>query len=146
LPKISKGIGRGGARPGSGRKQASEKLALPVKIPPAKPTASGSLKVDITAAAKSGALKAIERLNKIVSDGSASDAIRASDMLFKWGFVSPANAKADAAAERYTPTPTSEPAPQPLGKKEQRQANADQSTADGKFAVPQPPRLVVSNQ
>lgn len=32
-----------------------------------------------------------------------------------------------------------------LGKKEQRQANAEAASSAGKFAVPQPPRLVVAN-
>jgi hypothetical protein len=35
--------------------------------------------------------------------------------------------------------------PEKLGKKQERQANADAAASDGKFAVPQPPRLVVNN-
>lgn len=147
MPKVSKGIGRGGARPGAGRKPKVAKV--PAAVEAAAPVVSQAQTFDLTAEAKAGALKAVERLNKIIEHGSATDAIKATALLFTWGFVTPANAKASAAAEHYRPPASRQEEPvapaAPLGKREQRQANAEQSTADGRYAVPNPPRLAVDN-
>jgi hypothetical protein len=147
MPKVSKGIGRGGKRPGAGRKPNAAKIAQPVAV--AGPVQSEAEKLDLMAEAQAGALKGVDRLNKIIEHGSEAAAIKATALLLTWGFVTPANAKACAAAEAYTPPapaadgPVAPPAPQT--KREQRRINAEQSTAEGKFAVPEPPRLVVSN-
>lgn len=146
MPKVSKGIGRGGKRPGAGRKPKVAKIPAPVGADAA--VASAADVFDLTKEARAGALKAVERLNKIIEHGTEAAAIKATALLFTWGFVTPANAKASAAADAYRPPAPAEgfvpPAPPPT-KREQRQANAEQSTAEGKFAVPEPPRLVVSN-
>lgn len=145
MPNVSKGIGRGGKRPGAGRKPNAAKIAAPVEVAA---VASAADVFDLTKEARAGALKAVERLNKIIEHGTEAAAIKATALLFTWGFVTPANAKASAAADAYRPPAAAEgfvpPAPPPT-KREQRQANAEQSTAEGKFAVPEPPRLVVSN-
>ena len=147
MPKVSKGIGRGGARPGAGRKPKVAKV--PAAVEATAPVVSQAQAFDLTAEARDGAKKAIERMNKIIEHGSAPDAIKATALLFTWGFVTPANAKASAAADAYRPPAPAqnEPAapPAPLGKREQRQVNAEQSTKDGVYAVPNPPRLIVSN-
>lgn len=147
MPKVSKGIGRGGARPGAGRKPKVAKV--PEAIEAAAPVVSQAQAFDLTAEAREGAKKAIDRLNKIIEHGSAADAIKATALLFTWGFVTPANAKASAAADAYKPPVPAQSGPAvpaaPLGKREQRQANAEQSTKEGVYAVPKPPRLVVSN-
>lgn len=147
MPKVSKGIGRGGARPGAGRKPKVAKV--PVAVEAAAPVVSQAQAFDLTAEAREGAKKAIERLNKIIEHGSAPDAIKATALLLTWGFVTPANAKASAAADAYRPPAPREDAPAvppaPLGKREQRQANAEQSTKEGVYAVPNPPRLAVDN-
>ena len=147
MPKVSKGIGRGGARPGAGRKPKVAKVASPVEQ--TAPVVSAAEAFDLTAEAKDGAKKAIERLNKIIEHGSAPDAIKATALLLTWGFVTPANAKASAAADAYKPPAPAQDGPvapsAPLGKREQRQANAEQSTKEGVYAVPNPPRLIVSN-
>jgi hypothetical protein len=146
MPKVSKGIGRGGKRPGAGRKPKVAKIPAPVGSEAA--VASAADVFDLTKEARAGALKAVERLNKIIEHGTEAAAIKATALLFTWGFVTPANAKASAAAEAYRPQSAADgfvPPAAPPTKREQRQANAEQSTAEGKFAVPEPPRLVVSN-
>ncbi|WP_019998760.1 hypothetical protein [Aureimonas ureilytica] len=45
-----------------------------------------------------------------------------------------------ADAARFKPREAEEEKSKPLGKKEQRQANADAQTSQGRFAVPAPPR------
>ncbi|HEV7337032.1 MAG TPA: hypothetical protein VGO06_13755 [Bosea sp. (in: a-proteobacteria)] len=103
----------------------------------------------MTAEARDGAKKAIERLNKIIEHGTEAAAIKATALLLTWGFVTPANAKASAAADSYRPPAPAQDGPvapaAPLGKREQRQANAEQSTKEGVYAVPNPPRLAVDN-
>lgn len=122
---------------------------MPEAVEASVPVVSQAQTFDLTSEAREGAKKAIERLNKIIEHGSAPDAIKATALLFTWGFVTPANAKASAAADAYrppAPAPDGPVAPAaPLGKREQRQANAEQSTKEGVYAVPKPPRLVVSN-
>lgn len=124
---------------------------MPAAVEAVAPVVSQAQAFDLTAEARDGAKKAIERLNKIIEHGSAPDAIKATALLFTWGFVTPANAKASAAADAYRP-----PAPAvaqdgpvapaaPISKREQRQANAEQSTKEGVYAVPNPPRLAVDN-
>ena len=147
MPNVSKGIGRGGKRPGAGRKPKVAKIPAPLGAEAAVPSAADAF--DLTKEARAGALKAVERLNKIIEHGTEAAAIKATALLFTWGFVTPANAKASAAAESYRPPAAPAkgyvpPAPPP-GKREQRRINAEQSTAEGVFAVPEPPRLVVSN-
>jgi hypothetical protein len=147
MPNVSKGIGRGGKRPGAGRKPNAAKIAQPVAV--AGPVQSEAEKLDLMAEAQAGALKGVDRLNKIIEHGSEAAAIKATALLLTWGFVTPANAKASAAADAYRPPAAPAegfvpPAPPPT-KRERRLANAEQSTAEGKFAVPEPPRLVVSN-
>lgn len=148
MPKVSKGIGRGGKRPGAGRKPKVAKIPAPV-VAPAEPVQSEAEKFNLTAEAQAGALKAVERLNKIIEHGTEAAAIKAASLLLTWGFVTPANAKACAAAEAYVPPAPAADGPVapavPQTKREQRRINAEQSTAEGKFAVPEPPRLVVSN-
>lgn len=149
MPKLSKGIGRGGKRPGAGRKPKVAKIPGPVAV--AGLVQSEAEKFDLTAEAQAGALKAVERLNKIIEHGTEAAAIKAAALLLTWGFVTPANAKAAAAVDAYRPAPSAPAAdgpvapPAPLGKREQRLANAEQSTAEGKFAVPAPPRLAIDN-
>lgn len=149
MPKVSKGIGRGGKRAGAGRKSNAAKLAQ-ATINGA-PTQSEADKLGLTEVAAAAALKGVERLNKIVEHGTEAAAIKATALLLTWGFVTPANAKASAAAEAYRPAPSA-PTPDgpvaphvPATKREQRQLNAEQSTSEGKFAVPAPPRLAVDN-
>jgi len=149
MPNVSKGIGRGGKRPGAGRKPNAAKIAQPVAV--AGPVRSEAEKLDLMAEAQAGALKGVDRLNKIIEHGSEAAAIKATALLLTWGFVTPANAKAAAAAEAYRPAASAPAAdgpvapPAPLGKREQRLVNAEQSTAEGKFAVPAPPRLAIDN-
>ena len=148
MPRISKGVGRGGARPGAGRKPKAAKTSTPIDVA-ADVVPSQADKFNLTAEAQAGALKAVKRLNKIIEHGTEAAAIKASALLLTWGFVTPANAKAAAAADNYRPADAMADGPivpaAPLGKREQRQANAEQSTSEGKFAVPEPPRLVVNN-
>lgn len=147
MPKVSKGIGRGGARPGAGRKPNVAKAQKAIEA--AAPVVSQAQAFDLTAEAREGAKKAIERMNKIIEHGTEAAAIKATALLFTWGFVTPANAKASAAADAYRPTAQAQDGPvapaAPLGKREQRQANAEQSTKEGVYAVPNPPRLAVDN-
>ena len=75
MPKVSKGIGRGGARPGAGRKPKVAKV--PEAVEAAAPVVSQAQAFDLTAEAREGAKKAIERLNKIIEHGSAPDAMSA---------------------------------------------------------------------
>ncbi len=163
------GIGRGGARPGSGRKavpvkkvrkrptQAEKVVAVMVEEAKASPQAAARLQMqaDVTAAAQRAAMKGIKRLAKIAEHGTEIGAIKATKELLTWGFVTPAIAKAAAAADRYKPgsgdavvqlprEPKDEKPPE-LGKKEVRKENAERATADGTYAVPQPPRLAVDN-
>lgn len=122
---------------------------MPEAVEAAAPVVSQAQVFDLTAEAREGAKKAIERLNKIIEHGSAPDAIKATALLFTWGFVTPANAKASAAADAYRPPAPAQDAPvapaAPISKREQRQANAEQSTKEGVYAVPNPPRLAVDN-
>lgn len=141
----SKGVGRGGARRGAGRKPKVAQVPSPVRAAAVEePTGAQS---DITAKAKAGALRSIKRLNSIVANGSAVEAIKAASLLLTWGFVTPANAAAVAAADSYKPS--AEPKPDepaaPLTKREARQQNAEQSSSEGTYAVPTPPRLAVDN-
>jgi len=144
----SKGVGRGGARPGAGRKPKVAQVPSPVRAAAVdEPTGPTGGQSDITTKAKAGALKSIKRLNAIVANGSAVEAIKAASLLLTWGFVTPANAAAVAAADSYKPS--AEPKPDepaaPLTKREVRQQNAEQSSSEGTFAVPTPPRLAVDN-
>lgn len=141
----SKGIGRGGARPGAGRKPKVAQVPSPVRtFAVEEPTGAHS---DITAKAKAGALRSIKRLNSIVANGSAVEAIKAASLLLTWGFVTPANAAAVAAADSYKPSaePKADEPTAPLTKREARQQNAEQSSSEGTYAVPTPPRLAVDN-
>lgn len=150
------GKGRGGARPGAGRPRKIQPVEAPksenlaaqsANSAPEKPSAG----IDITSIAQKAALKGVKRLEGIIRDGSAADAIKATKELLAWGFVKPELAKAAASADRYQPgqhpeaPKAAEPKPPELGIKEIRKKNAEEATSAGTYAVPRAPRLAVDN-
>ncbi len=108
--------GRGGKRPGAGQKP------IPKAPPIEKPKTSGLSAQDL---AKQHLDLAIETLSHISANGVTESAR-----------VAAAKAIVEIAKDD-----TSEP----LGKKQERQENAERSASEGRFAAPPPPLRLITN-
>lgn len=118
----STGVGRGGRRPGAGRKKAPKRARR--EIP-----ATLSNIADVEALARTHTLLAVQALAEIALNGEKEAArVAAANALLDRG-----HGKVGGAAGGVD------------GKKAQRQANAERSASGGRFAAPVAPRLVVSN-
>ena len=121
----SKGIGRGGHRPGAGRKPNPKPPPLRIEVPADVDTA------DVAALAREHTGLAIAVLAAIAECGE-KEASR----------VAAANALLDRAHGK----PGGVASGAPDGKKAQRQASAHEAaSAGGKFAPPRAPKLAVDN-
>jgi len=119
----STGIGRGGQRPGAGRKKAEKPVLERPQVPVA-----GATVHDVEALARSYTVLAIETLATIAASGEKEAArVVAANSLLERG-----HGKAGGAVQD--------------GKKAQRQATAEKAATGGnKFAVRSGPRLAVNN-
>ena len=115
----STGVGRGGKRPGAGRK------------PKHSTTAKATEQVVQDAA------KAARTASDLVEKAYAT----LEDVMDNSPFPAPRVSAAKAVIELAK----EEAAPAAAGKKAQRQANAERATSGGRFAVRQPPKMVVDN-
>lgn len=119
----SKGVGRGGRRPGAGRPRKG--LGRELREAPAVVADDGAQE-----AARAHTALAIQTLVEICLNGEREAArVAAANALLDRGHGKPGGSVLGTD-----------------GKKARRQATAERSASAGRFAVPSPPKLVVSNQ
>jgi len=112
---------RGGYRPGAGRPKGAKSAKA------AKPEAAAKVPADVGVEARKAGLDPLSYMLAVMNDDGADDARRDRMAIAAAPFV---HAKAEAVAP---------------GKKEQRQADAEQVAASGRFAPRAAPKLAVDN-
>ena len=142
----SNGTGRGGARPGAGRKpdrSSTRKARLDAyveqRVSEAVVSAVSMTDADFVSKVRALAGKALETYADLMDHGSDAARRAAAADVLKWACVAPDVAARKAAGDEGAGDDAA------LGKKDARAARAKRASQSGKFAVPAGPRLAVSN-